>query len=163
MILDEKCIQCGVQAHYTATKGGTVIHFCGSHTRKHAETLKNQGYDIVPDSYNEYGVENELYSTPTSVENEQTSEEEIIREIKHNIQHMFNENPLGVVVGIFVPETQKITGYNKDIKVMVDVSQPGMVRVAFEPATKLTTEQEKLDYDRFEKTVFSMMNSILSD
>lgn len=45
------CDGCGISvaASYEAVKGDQKLFFCGHHIRKHAETLKKDGYEIIPE------------------------------------------------------------------------------------------------------------------
>lgn len=45
------CDGCGasVNASYEAKKEGRTLFFCGHHIRKHAENLKADGFEIIPE------------------------------------------------------------------------------------------------------------------
>ena len=46
------CDDCGIIAVYTASKNGFDLNFCGHHLRKHAAKLVQDGFTIVPETYN---------------------------------------------------------------------------------------------------------------
>lgn len=45
------CDGCGasVGASYEAKKEGQTLFFCGHHIRKHADNLKSDGFEIIPE------------------------------------------------------------------------------------------------------------------
>lgn len=156
---NEVCDQCGVKAYYHIAKGTQNIFMCGSHTRQHSKSLIAKGFTIIPETYNEYGEElNSIKETPENIVNNQ---EELRETIKETIKTGFAENPDDVVINIFIPEAQKITGYTEPIKVSF-IKEENRVMVRFLPHKTELTLEEAIKFADFKAVISSMMNSILN-
>lgn len=157
---NEVCDQCGAaRAHYHISKETQSMFMCGSHTRQNSEALLLKGFTITPETYKEYGEElDSVKNTPeVFVENQ----EELREIVKEKIKMRFTENPDDVIMNIFIPEAQKITGYTEPIKVSFR-REGNKISVRFLPYKSELSEDEALRFADFTAIVSSIMGSVLN-
>lgn len=159
------CDRCGVKAYYKAFKGGSLLYFCGSHTRKESKALLEQGFIIEPDNYVDFGaeLEEDMFAKKQTMEAIQTQNEyEEHDAMRNKVKNLFYQNPNKAIEKIFIPIARKETNYYEPAVYRIRVSKSGQFEFIVQPQFEPATQRELDDFIAFNKVLVSLMSSTLA-
>lgn len=167
-LTDEVCDICSAKALYTAykivKKNNRQLFLCGSHTRKNAKALKEQGFTINPDTYKEYGAETIYTKKVDNTELYVTPEPNIFD--KETLQEV-SDTTAKVILEEIVPNVRKELNYDKEITLRIHITvdkEKELVEfdIIIEPVIPAETAEEQKIEEKFKNRIYLLTKKYLN-